>query len=101
MISLINQDHISNFNSKQLKSILDNEIRLGNEINETAKDWPYKNGIAIFLKRPFSQHYHCFPGIEFVETNDPHYWKAHYFDTTTNDLIACPFGNYIFKRRVV
>jgi len=91
MYSLINQNHINSFSSKRLKSILENELRLGNEINETSKDWPYKNGISIFLKLPFSHRYHLFPGIEFIETNDPHYWKEHYFDKTTNDLLACPF----------
>lgn len=90
MISLINQDHIDSF-SKRLKSILDNEIRLGNEINETAKDWPYKNGISVFLRQPFKEYYHLFPGIEYKDINDPHYWKAQYFDSATNHLLTCGF----------
>ncbi len=101
MISLINQDHISSFSSKMLKSILENEIMLGNEINETAKDWPYQNCISIFLKKPFSQRYHLFPGIEYRETTDPHYSKAYYVDKATNDFLACAFGNDIFKLPVV
>lgn len=88
MISLINQDHIDSF-SERLKSILNNEIKLGNEINETAKDWPYKNGITVFLRHPFSQRYHCLLGIEYKEINDPHYWKSQYLDTTTNDMLTC------------
>ena len=90
MIGLINQEHIDGF-SERLKSILDNEISLGNEINETAKDWPYANGITIFLRQPFSQYYHLFTGIEYKEVNDPHYWKSQYFDSITNDLLVCKF----------
>lgn len=85
----INQDHIAIF-SERLKSILDNEIKLGNKIWWTEKDWP-KNGITILLNYQFSQRYHLFPGIEYEEINNPHYWKAQYFDSSTNHILACNF----------
>jgi len=90
MLDRIHQEHIDNF-SERLKSILNTEIGLGNEINETGDGWPCKGGISIFMKRPFIQRYHLFPGIEYRELNDPHYWKAEYFDKSANHLLACPF----------
>jgi hypothetical protein len=90
MISRINQDYIDSF-SERLKSILNNEIKLGNKILWTEKDWPYKNGIAILLNHQFSHRYHLFPGIEYEEINNPHYWKAQYFDSSTKHILACNF----------
>lgn len=86
----INQDHIEMF-SERLKNILNNEIKLGNEIVWTEKDWARKNEITILLKYQFSQRYHLFPGIEYEEINNPHYWKAQYFDSSNSHMLACNF----------
>jgi hypothetical protein len=89
-MSFIHQDYIEGF-SDRLKSILNNEIRLGNEILWTEKNWPYQNGTAILLRYRFLQRYHLFPGIEYEEINNPHYWQAQYFDGSINHLLACNF----------
>jgi hypothetical protein len=31
-------------------------------------------------------------GIEFHNINDPHYWKADYYDSQNNLLLICGFG---------
>ena len=90
----IDDGFISKF-SKALLEILDEELLKGNCICETFKgDWPYKNPESkmIFLAKPF-----CFKpqkelkGIKYIEVNDPHYWKAEYYDTNDNSFLCCKF----------
>ena len=83
------QEHIDNF-SLTLAKILNHEIELGNEIIETSKGWPNEKTIIIFLKRPFLEEYNL-ENIEFKNIDDPHYWKAEYFDRSTNHILACRF----------
>lgn len=83
------QAHIENFSSV-LTKILNHEIMLGNEIIESSEGWPNESTIIVFLKKPFIGKYE----IDFVEyrnIDDPHYWKAEYFDSSTNHILACRF----------
>lgn len=84
-----NQEHIDNFSSK-LTSILIQEIELGNEIVETSKGWSSPDTIIIFLKKPFIGIYEI-DNIEYLNLDDPHYWKAEYFDRSKNHSLACRF----------
>jgi hypothetical protein len=86
---MITQEHIENF-SKPLTEILDAEITLGNKIAETSKGWPKPEMIIIFLTRPFLGDYKRL-NIGYRELNDPHYWKAEYFDDVNQHVLACPF----------
>lgn len=83
------QEHIDNFSST-LTQILNREIELGNEIVETSKGWPDLNTIIIFLKKPFIDEYKI-KNTEYRNIDDPHYWKAEYFDSLTNHVLACKF----------
>lgn len=83
------QKHIDNF-SLTLTKILNKEIELGNTIVETSKGWPDENTIIIFLDKPFNDEYE-FENIEYRNIDDPHYWKAEYFDKLTNHILACKF----------
>ena len=83
------QEHIDNF-SPTLRKILNREVEFGNEIVETSKGWPYKNTIIIFLKKPFINKYKI-ENTEYRKIDDPHYWKAEYFDNSTNHILACKF----------
>jgi hypothetical protein len=83
------QEHIDNF-SLTLTKILKQEVELGNEIAETSKGWPDERTIIIFLKRPFKDSY-IFENVEYRNVDDPHYWKAEYFDHTTKHVLACRF----------
>lgn len=86
---MISQNHIDNFSST-LTAILTQEIKLGNEIVETSKGWPEEKTIIIFLKKPFLEEY-LLENVEFRNVDDPHYWKAEYFDYSTKHILACKF----------
>jgi hypothetical protein len=87
--SLITKEHIDNF-SNRLTKILNSELMLGNEVVETAKDWPYKGSIMIFLNMPFLGGYNV-ENVDYRDVDDIHYWKAEYFDNITKDILACRF----------
>ena len=86
---MITQNHIDSF-SPILMKILNNEISLGNTIAETSKGWPKKESVIIILKLPFFQGYKV-EALAYKEINDVHYWKAEYFDSNTNHILACKF----------
>ncbi len=83
------EEHISNF-SLTLTKILNQEIELGNKIVETSTGWSEENTIIVFLGKPFKADYE-FENIEYRDINDPHYWKAEYYDKSTNHILACKF----------
>ena len=83
------QEHIDSF-SLTLAKLLNRELELGNEIVETSKGWPEEDTIIIFLDKPFKV-IHSFDNIEYRNINDPHYWKAEYYDASTGHILACKF----------
>ncbi|HBG70217.1 MAG: hypothetical protein A2W93_13320 [Bacteroidetes bacterium GWF2_43_63] len=86
---MINQNDILKL-SDSLKPILDRELEKGNEILETSNGWPCENSIIIFLKKPFILT-HKNESVEYRELNDPHYWKAEYYDKNNKHILACRF----------
>jgi hypothetical protein len=86
---MIDQNDILKF-SDSLKIILDKELEKGDEVVETSNGWPDKNSIIIFLKGPFILT-HKIESIEYREINDPHYWKAEYYDKNKKHILACKF----------
>ncbi len=86
---MISEGHIENF-SKSLKSILEEELKMGNEFFETSKGWPEENSIMIILKKPFLNTYEL-DHVNYKDVNDPHYWKAEYFDILSKHVLACKF----------
>lgn len=83
------QEHIDNYSSR-LTEILNQEVKLGNEIVETSKGWPDEKTIIIFLKKPFINEYQL-ENVEYRNIDDPHYWKAEYVDHSTKHVLACKF----------
>jgi len=77
----IDSEIIDLFTGK-LREILDFELSINNKICETYKEnWPYKGSIVIILEKPFSPPiFKNISGVEFKNINDPHYWKAEYYD---------------------
>lgn len=91
----IDQNIIARFDGV-LKTILQAELAAGNEIVETyeSKDssFPMPNATMIFLKRSFITPVQTSaPSVEFREINDPHYWKAEYFDKESKQFLCCGF----------
>ena len=83
------KEHIDNF-SLALTEILNQELQLGNRIVETSKGWLVNNTVIIFLGEPFKKT-HNNDNIGYRNIDDPHYWKAEYFDTSTQHILACIF----------
>lgn len=92
---MLNNDEkiISSFTGK-LEEILTLELNAGNLICETYKgDWPYAGCIMLFLEKPFlTPIQRSIEGVVFRNVNDPHYWKAEYYDKTMNQFLCCGFG---------
>jgi hypothetical protein len=79
-----------------LKTILEMELKAGNKIVETyeSKDskFPMPNATMIFLGQSFiTPIQENLPNIEFRNINDPHYWKAEYFDKENIQFLCCGF----------
>ena len=76
----------------RMKKILQDELDAGNEINETYQGWKYEDSIMVFLKYSFKAPVKTdLPGISYLELNDPHYWKAEYYEEDSHQTIACDF----------
>jgi len=73
-----------------LQSILDAELAAGNEIRDVGAGLP-KCEVLIVLRKPFCRSYALAPPLEFVEINDPHYWKAEYQYDGGRQTLACGF----------
>lgn len=79
-----------------LKDILELELAAGNKVVETyeSKDsaFPMPNATMIFLEKPFKTPIQKDVGkIEYRDINDPHYWKAEYFDEENRQFLCCKF----------
>ena len=84
-----------------LKTILELELKAGNTIVETyeSKDsgFPMPNATMIFLEKSFKTSIQKnLKGIEFRDVNDPHYWKAEYFDKENVQFLCCGFDGTDF-----
>ena len=89
----VSNEHIEAL-SPEMKAILQAELDAGNEICETYKGWKWEDSICVFLKYSFKTSVKTdLLGIVYNETNDPHYWKAEYFEEKTHQMIACNFDN--------
>jgi hypothetical protein len=77
----------------ELKTVLNQEIELGNEIVETSKGFPPPDGIFVMLAKPFKLSENDLPpAIKLTHLNDPHWWKSEYScPAHRNQLIACRF----------
>ena len=79
-----------------LKHILELELKAGNTIVETyeSKDssFPMPDATMIFLGKPFQTPIQSdLKNIEYRDINDPHYWKAEYFDEENRQFLCCKF----------
>lgn len=82
-------DKILSSFSGELAQILMQELNAGNRVSETYQ----RDGCTmVFLQRPFlTPIKRTLKDIVFTNVNDPHYWKAEYYDKTTNQYLCCGF----------
>ncbi len=77
---------------QSLRPLLDLELSLGNEVVESAVDWPQTGSIFIMLAKPFKASVGDLPEhVTYRELNDPHYWKAEYVHSQCKHVLACRF----------
>ena len=74
-----------------LKEILESELRLGNRISEISTGWWSQESVLIILVQPFKKIYVLTENIEFLNVDDPHYWKAEYHCKSLLQVLACRF----------
>jgi|SRR6516164_3673331 hypothetical protein len=87
----INPAHLQGL-CPELRILLDAELTAGNRVVETGEGWPNPSSILVMLALPFR----CTPsslprGVEYLEVNDTHWWKAEYHHLPTSHLLACRF----------
>ena len=90
---MIYKEHLQRFTGEML-NILNAELDAGNSVAETWHgDFNLVKDITfIALKKPFiTPIRRDLPGIRFNHLNDPHYWKAEYFDEQNKLLLVCRF----------
>lgn len=78
-----------------LNAVLIAELTAGNTISTSWRGgWPNENVTAIVLAQPFlTPIRHNLPEVTFHNINDPHYWKAEYYDSRHNEMLICNFGD--------
>lgn len=92
VIMAISQKDIDTFVGP-LKKILEAELIAGNVIRETWNGWPSENVSTISLSKPFLTPVNKnIQGVDFYNTNDPHYWKAEYYDKVNQCGLICGFN---------
>lgn len=75
-------------------NILNAEISAGNSVAETwSGDFSLAENITfVALTKPFiTPIRRDLPNIKFNHLNDPHYWKAEYYDEQNGLLLVCRF----------
>lgn len=87
---MTNPAHLEQF-CDILTSIVREELEKGNRIVETASGWPRPETIMVFLEKPFIGDYRHLP-LTYTDVDDPHYWKAEYYDERSGHILACKFG---------
>lgn len=73
-----------------LQAILEAELEAGNEVEEVSS-WLPKCSLLVILRRPFREAHPQSFDVQFVEVNDPHYWKAEYRYRGGSQVLACRF----------
>jgi RimJ/RimL family protein N-acetyltransferase len=73
-----------------LQTLLRAELEAGNEVLETGGGWPDADSVFVRVKHPFRARPASLPdGVEYLELNDPHWWKAEYGTRSPRHILAC------------
>ena len=90
---VINEKIVAKFHG-ELEKVINAELIAGNIIVETwSGNWPYDNVDVVSLQFPFRTPIkNDIVNIDFHDINDPHFWKAEYYDHENNLLLICKFG---------
>ena len=75
------------FKSKELTSLLEEELKNGNQIAEKSS-WPPKCETLIILNNRFTEKYES-NNLVYREIKDSHYWYAEYSTIDESECLAC------------
>jgi len=87
-----NQEDLRRVNNlhKDLKKILEKELKAGNSIFKTSEGDPLETSILVLLSKPFTNKY-TIGQAEYFGVNNPYYWKGEYRVPNTDHTLACKF----------
>jgi RimJ/RimL family protein N-acetyltransferase len=72
-----------------LVDLLRAELAAGNEIVETGGGWPDPDSVFVRVRYPFRARPDSLPGgVQYLELNDPHWWKAEYNTRSPRHILA-------------
>jgi RimJ/RimL family protein N-acetyltransferase len=72
-----------------LAELLRAELAAGNEIAETGGGWPDPDSVFVRVRYPFRARPDPLPeGVQYLELNDPHWWKAEYNTRSPRHILA-------------
>lgn len=73
-----------------LRSLLEGELAVGNEVMETKREWPDADSMFVRLRHAFRAKPAVLPeGVTYNEPNDPHWWRAEYATMAPHHVLAC------------
>jgi len=73
----------------ELQTILDAELKAGNQVLEASRDWPDAGSVFITLIKRFQKNSAVNESVQYNEENDPHYWHADYSCGKPVHTLAC------------
>lgn len=76
----------------ELQPLLAAELAAGNRIADCGPSPRQPQGILVLLAKDFKARPSTLPaGIDYVEINDPHWWKAEYVHPPSGHVLAARF----------
>ncbi len=89
----VNPEHVEAL-CPGLRELLHAELAAGNRLCETWTGWPKENSVGVALALPFKLKPTTLPpGVEYLDVNDTHWWKAEYHHNRRGHLLICKFGD--------
>lgn len=76
----------------ELRALLAEELTAGNRIADCGPSPHNPQGVLVLLATDFKHRPSMPPpGVDYVEINDPHWWKAEYVHRPTGHVLAARF----------
>ena len=74
--------------------MLDAELAAGNRVADRGPSPHHPQGVLVLLAADFKNRPRVRPaGVDYVEINDPHWWKAEYVHRPSGHVLAARFDS--------
>ena len=78
----------------ELQALLDAELAAGNRVADRGPSPHHPQGVLVLLAADFKNRPRVRPaGVDYVEINDPHWWKAEYVHRPSGHVLAARFDS--------